>query len=688
MTRTPRASGPLLAVLLLVLATPGLADEAADTAGEVLAPYGTDAQCTTLDVPGCRVWESRWMSGGYPWNPEDHWVQESLHLPGSDSLVLAGPVVESYSSPTDMKVRALDASSGAELWSFTWDGPSSRYDDVTSLLLSPDGTTLYVVGPGDYWDYADRLYVHALDAQDGHRLWTASFGTEEIGPWSRISDAILSPDGSTITVGGTGYVQDEEGDWTRQGILHALDPQDAVSLWNHTLETNWTWARYTDLATDGDGHVVALSLPELNRSQVEVLDPADGSLVANWSLSTPTPWDWPALAVREGSTDALVMIGQEDRWNATLLDLATGTEGWTSTVPAGTEAQYVYDTNPPAVAWGPGGDTVAVAGLRSLTDGGLVLLNASDGSTIWDREGDHRGFATGGYRDVTFTPDRTSIVAAGALPGDAYGELWGYGLRAGVASFAASDGEFEWSGRQCEDCDEPPDDGAYRSLHLVDDGVLVSGWLEADYDYGWLATRYAPSGDLAPCSEELDDPGSCDAAVVTTGEDAHGEVLAVSTSGNATCDGPCAAASGGGDAEGPVAVSGDGGARGNFLAVAATGPAEVCEDRDACLASASGTGDASGGRLAVSGTGDASTCYERNGRVYIGRCHAVSGTGDARADWFAMSATGNSTSEYIGVSGTGHADGGFGWEVSGCDTLAAQGVDDACWHPGAEGLLP
>ena len=97
----------------------------------------------------------------------------------------------------------------------------------------------------------------------------------------------------------------------------------------------------------------------------------------------------------------------------------------------------------------------------------------------------------------------------------------------------------------------------------------------------------------------------------------------------------------------------------------------------------SGTGNASGSRVGVSGTGDAT-----------GSPVAASGTGNATAQpaWFCVHIphtlhwlpSGRVCFQVgLAVSGTGHASGGIA--ISGCDTLAAQGREEACVDPDGDG---
>lgn len=152
--------------------------------------------------------------------------------------------------------------------------------------------------------------------------------------------------------------------------------------------------------------------------------------------------------------------------------------------------------------------------------------------------------------------------------------------------------------------------------------------------------------------------------------------LALALADSSACEGT------GGNKCSAVAVTGDataceGGGPGfqgfECLAISPVGSASSCargSEGFACLA-ASGTGDASSSTAATL-TGSATA-----------RPHHVLGT-DIQLGALAVSGTGNATSckgndLCIAASGTGHAGGETA--VSGCDTFAAYGRDEACEDP-------
>jgi outer membrane protein assembly factor BamB len=101
----------------------------------------------------------------------------------------------------DPTTVAYNATTGAQLWASSYDAPFGR---AWALAVSPDGSTLYVTGstssgvstPGS--NYATVAY----DASTGAQLWKRSYN----GPGNRADTAravAVSPDGSTVYVTGT-----------------------------------------------------------------------------------------------------------------------------------------------------------------------------------------------------------------------------------------------------------------------------------------------------------------------------------------------------------------------------------------------------------------------------------------------------------------------------------------------------
>jgi hypothetical protein len=101
----------------------------------------------------------------------------------------------------DYATVAYDASTGSRRWVQRYNGPANYADTATALVLSPDGSTVFVtgysVGSSTSWDYATVSY----DASTGSRLWVKRYNGHRNGI-DKARALGVSPDGSTVFVTG------------------------------------------------------------------------------------------------------------------------------------------------------------------------------------------------------------------------------------------------------------------------------------------------------------------------------------------------------------------------------------------------------------------------------------------------------------------------------------------------------
>ena len=102
----------------------------------------------------------------------------------------------------DYRTVAYDAGTGDELWTSRFDGPAHRYDGLDAGTLSPDGHMLYVVGTSAGAGTKHDVGVVAYDTSTGAAVWTYRYD----GPDHRYDQgwpAGVSPDGSTLYIAGS-----------------------------------------------------------------------------------------------------------------------------------------------------------------------------------------------------------------------------------------------------------------------------------------------------------------------------------------------------------------------------------------------------------------------------------------------------------------------------------------------------
>jgi len=125
-------------------------------------------------------------------------------------------------------VLALDAATGATLWSAPFDSAAPWLGGARELGLSPDGSKLLVTGTGTAVAGDGELRTVALDAQTGAVLWTHDWDAPAVGADEErglgltvdVRHAAVVVVGSTQSLGG-------ETDWASV----ALDLQTGLELW-------------------------------------------------------------------------------------------------------------------------------------------------------------------------------------------------------------------------------------------------------------------------------------------------------------------------------------------------------------------------------------------------------------------------------------------------------------------------
>lgn len=99
----------------------------------------------------------------------------------------------------DYLTLAYDAATGAEVWKKHYTNPIGySHDEAGALGVSPDGSTVFVTGASDDGVWTDYATV-AYKASTGHHLWTARYGRLSKDAARALS---VSPDGSTVFVSG------------------------------------------------------------------------------------------------------------------------------------------------------------------------------------------------------------------------------------------------------------------------------------------------------------------------------------------------------------------------------------------------------------------------------------------------------------------------------------------------------
>jgi WD40 repeat protein len=214
-------------------------------------------------------------TGATVWNTNTKFPPHVFHFITSIAVSPDGSTVFIAGSSGTV---AYDAATGAQLW---LDAYKQAYDrSRVSLAVSPDSATVYVtsgsMAPGSVQHY----WTAALDASTGAKVWQATFHGP--GTNARSIAIALSPDGSAVYV--TGSVGQANG--LNEYATIGYDAATGHQLWLASYRTAQVDDNATGLAVSPDGsavYVTGTSIASFNT-------PADYATVAYQATSGAQLW--------------------------------------------------------------------------------------------------------------------------------------------------------------------------------------------------------------------------------------------------------------------------------------------------------------------------------------------------------------------------------------------------------------
>jgi DNA-binding beta-propeller fold protein YncE len=155
--------------------------------------YGTVAIDTAT---GAKLWARRYDG---PVSGQDY--ARSVAVSPDGSAVFITGFSLGANDVYDFATNAYDAATGATIWTKRYDDPQGNWDAGTSVVVDPDGTQVYVTGNStDSTGYAD-MTTFAYDSAAGARLWMARYdGPDHLGDSAH--NILISPDGSKLFIAG------------------------------------------------------------------------------------------------------------------------------------------------------------------------------------------------------------------------------------------------------------------------------------------------------------------------------------------------------------------------------------------------------------------------------------------------------------------------------------------------------
>jgi WD40 repeat protein len=387
--------------------------------------------------------------------------------PDGSRLFVAGDM---YDQTTGGKLRTVAYDdSGAQLWSS--DGPRS-YDLATGLRLSPDGSTVFVVGSSN-----DDYLTLAYDAATGARVWKKRYKDPIGGNFGNEAGSLgVSPDGSAVFVTGAS----DDGVWTDYATV-AYKASTGHHLWT---------ARYGRSAKDAaralsvspDSSTVFVSGFSVSHTSLDIetigYNAATGHELWKRRYDGPAHHEDQANAMAvspDGSQVHVTGFSDGSNRRRDFVTLAygakTGTQRWIRRYNGAGD----WDDNAKAISVSPDGSRIYVAGYRTGHHGfdrdAETIAYSSAGERRWHRA--YNGPADGWDQAAALgvSPDGTQVYVTGFrydLP---------YNRDYMTLAYRASTGEHLW-----EAFYDQSDEGA-SALGVNPDGsgVYVSGMSGADF---------------------------------------------------------------------------------------------------------------------------------------------------------------------------------------------------------------
>jgi sugar lactone lactonase YvrE len=341
---------------------------------------------------------------------ERPWCTRPFDLPVR-SLIRCAVVVTIVAVSLSGVPNIASAAPGSELWAKRYNGPGDYNDSASSLVVSPDGTKVFVTGFATTSDGGQDYATLAYEASTGARLWASLYDGRKVDSANALA---VSPDGSQVFVTGT------SGPGTTSGPAYGTVAYAAATgsqLWAKHYNGRGSGADIANaLAVSPDGTAVFVtgyteSSNDTNDYATVAYDALTGAKL--WAKRYDKGHDNAlALGVSPDGSEVFV-TGNSVRQThgsdyATLAyDASTGAKLWVKRYDGGDDAAL-------ALGVSPDGSELFVTGESSGSRGpdyATVAYDASSGAELWVKRYD------GGLQDVAsalgVTPDGSEVFVTG-----------------------------------------------------------------------------------------------------------------------------------------------------------------------------------------------------------------------------------------------------------------------------------
>jgi hypothetical protein len=407
-------------------------------------------------------------------------------------------------NPRDDTIHGAPLVNARPKWAVHWDG-TTRDDAAVAVASSPVGHRVYVVGYTTDPDSVNFATV-AYDAMTGTELWEATY--DGTGGIDRAVDVVVSSDGTQVFV--TGY--SDGGTLYADMATIAYDAQTGTQEWVARFDRNGSADFPVALAVAPDG--AALFVAGISGGSVDydyatvAYDAATGNQLWARFYDSPVRFDFDTLAAVAVSPDSgqVFVTGSTDP-NGTgdeatvAYEARNGHQDWVAIYDGG------LDDDAAALTVSPDGTHVYVTGRSFVTgadpsyDVTTISYDASTGDARWVATHDEPGGSSDGGFAVLASADDASVYVGGYTEAPDQDYL--------VISYDASDGSEKWSRRT--DYAGEPDDPAAMALNAAGSMLVLAGTTGLD-TYSFLTVGYRTSDGAAVFTARYDRPHQLDIA--------------------------------------------------------------------------------------------------------------------------------------------------------------------------------
>jgi DNA-binding beta-propeller fold protein YncE len=391
---------------------------------------------------GAQLWVQRYNGPG----DGGDWGTSVVVSPDGSMVFVTG-YSQGVSGNMDYATVAYDAATHARLWVQRYKGPDNKRELALSIAVSPDGSLVFVTGfsggATTKSDYATVAYTAATGAQ----VWVQRYNGQGNG-YDAAASVAVSPDSSEVFVTGT-----SSSNWLTSGddyLTLAYDAATGTPLW--------------EMRYDGRGNDVDLA------TSVSVSPDGSRVFVTGGSTESGIGYDYATISY----------------------DAATGTQQWVTRYNGSGNGEDLAQS----VRASPDGSKVFITGLSigagSDFDYATAAYDVATGAEVWVQRYDGPGNGYDSAYSVDASPDGSEVFVTGDSTGTSTNADFA------TVAYDAATGTTLWGKRYNGSANDA--DGAYDVAASPDGSkVFVTGTSHSNstyYGYTTVAYEAATGGSV------------------------------------------------------------------------------------------------------------------------------------------------------------------------------------------------